>query len=140
MTTRMASSLSASASWKTCSRTSRCAACSTTPVRARRRDRLRRGGEDEHACRDAALDGAVLAAHVVAAEEVLLDLEDRRPALVRVEAVHGAARVRSAVKLGEEAALTAIRTRAIPIQVRCHTTKVWTGANVFFSQPNPAQT
>src|SRR5438046_9807503 len=44
----------------------------------------------------------VALAEVEATEEILLHLEDRRPALLRVVAVHRAARARSAAKLGEE--------------------------------------
>src|SRR2546427_9417648 len=50
----------------------------------------------------AAHELAVALAQVEAAEEVRLDLEDRRPALLRVPAVHVAARVWGAVELGEE--------------------------------------
>ena len=39
---------------------------------------------------------------IEATEEIGLDLEDRRAALLRVVAVHAAARARGAVKLGEE--------------------------------------
>src|SRR5439155_23595688 len=47
-------------------------------------------------------DLAIALAQIVAAEQVRLDLEDRRSALLRVVAVHVAARVRSAVNLSKQ--------------------------------------
>src|SRR5207253_1591155 len=52
----------------------------------------------------AAFYRSVLAAHVVSTEEVHLDLDDRGVTARRMPAIHGAAGVRSAVKLGEEGA------------------------------------
>src|SRR5206468_1287288 len=50
----------------------------------------------------APLDLAIAVTEVEAAERIRLDLDDRRSALLRVEAVHVAARAWRAVKLGEQ--------------------------------------
>ncbi len=50
----------------------------------------------------ASLDPSIAVTEVESADQVRLDLEDRRAALLRVIAVHGAAGVRGAVKLSEE--------------------------------------